>query len=90
MPISFSTDNNHADDDDNDDTSLNRLQGTANTPQSGGLIVFKKPPSTSATDEPRVSLLGLDRLAAEKRAGMVTPCLRIAHRVFHLFRTQGS
>ncbi|CDW53890.1 pre mRNA splicing factor ATP dependent RNA [Trichuris trichiura] len=52
-----------------DDPSLHRLEGYHHT--SGGLILKKQPESkahSAAVAEPTVSLLGLDKLAAAKRA----------------------
>ena len=54
------------------DSSIHRLEGSTGK-EKGGLVIMKKGPSGDATKhsfkrpEPRVSLLGLDRLAAAKR-----------------------
>ncbi|XP_060728432.1 pre-mRNA-splicing factor ATP-dependent RNA helicase PRP16 isoform X2 [Tachysurus vachellii] len=54
-----------------DDASLHRLEGSAPDSQVGGLIVKKKSASSEQhvfrVPAPRVSLLGLDLLAAQKR-----------------------
>lgn len=55
------------------DPSLHRLEGSSGT-ERGGLVIMKKGPAESSdekhvfkTPTAKVSLLGLDRLAAEKR-----------------------
>uniref|UniRef100_A0A0L8G8A9 Helicase ATP-binding domain-containing protein n=2 Tax=Octopus bimaculoides TaxID=37653 RepID=A0A0L8G8A9_OCTBM len=52
-----------------DDESIHRLEGSSE--KVGGLVVMKKSPSSTDTSfkfqKPGVSLLGLDRLAAQKR-----------------------
>lgn len=54
-----------------DDASLHRLEGSGPDSQVGGLIVKKKSASSEQhvfrVPAPRVSLLGLDLLAAQKR-----------------------
>lgn len=49
-----------------DDPNLHRLEGTSAEAQ-GGLVVKKSKSEPSATNFPKPSLLGLDRLAAQKR-----------------------
>lgn len=59
--------------DPDDDTSLHRLEGSG--VQKGGLVIMKKGPSQDGEsphvfkrpDLPRVSMLGLDKLAAAKK-----------------------
>ena len=56
------------------DESLHRLEGSSGQ-EAGGLVIMKKGPAKGSDDEkhmfktptPRASLLGLDRLAEEKR-----------------------
>lgn len=48
-----------------DDASVHRLE--ASGPVTGGLVVKKKDSDSSTFKVPKVSLLGLDRLAAQKR-----------------------
>lgn len=48
-----------------DDPSLHRLEASA--PATGGLVVVKKKDTDSSFKVPKPSLLGLDRLAAQKR-----------------------
>lgn len=52
-----------------DDESIHRLEGSSE--KVGGLVVMKKSPSSTDSSfkfqKPGVSLLGLDRLAAQKR-----------------------
>lgn len=48
-----------------DDSSVHRLE--ASGPQTGGLVVKKKESGASSFKVPKPSLLGLDRLAAQKR-----------------------
>lgn len=53
---------------DDDDSSVHRLEGTSSSSSSGGLVIKKsKTDSSSSFKVPKTSLLGLDKLAAEKR-----------------------
>lgn len=51
--------------DNDDDETVHRLEASA--PQTGGLVVKKKDSSAGTFKVPKPSLLGLDRLAAQKR-----------------------
>ena len=76
---------------DQDDGNMYRLEGTAGT-QQGGLIIMKKGPAGNASQHDfkqpgeRKSLLGLDRLAAFKRAENEQTADRPAHSDRHVDR----
>ncbi|KFD54553.1 hypothetical protein M514_04498 [Trichuris suis] len=76
-----------------DDPSLHRLEGYHHT--SGGLILKKQPESkmhsaAAAAAEPAVSLLGLDKLAAAKRAERQRAMEKSRHDKRHYRRRQND